>query len=72
MGWVTELASITCSFFAANAYFGKVGCLHLDLKCELGLPVSTLEGCAGHTLWGDGGTSGRIMCGTVWDLWMLR
>ena len=43
----------------------------IDLKLELGLPMSTLGGCAVLTL-GDGlGTQGGIVCGLDGELWIL-
>ena len=38
--------------------------LQLDLKLELDHPVSTLGGCAGHTLGGGIDMYGRIMYGS--------
>ena len=46
--------------------------LQLDLKLELGPPVSTLGGCAGLTLGDDTGKSRRMMSGPEWDMWTLR
>ena len=42
------------------------------IKFDLGLPVSTLGGCAELTLGGDEGTSGRMMYGPKWYLCTLR
>ena len=54
-----------------NAYRGLIFLLPLDLKLELGPPMSTLGGCAVLTL-GDGiGTSGGIVYGPDGDLWNL-
>ena len=69
--WVTEFSLRVFWHCAVNAYRGWGFLLPLDLKLELGLPLSTLGGCAVFTL-GDGiGTSGGIMCGPDGDLWTL-
>ena len=44
----------------------------LDIELELGPPVSTRGDCAGRTLGGGTGMSGRMMCGTEWYMWTLR
>ena len=69
--WVTVSAFLTCRNFSANAKFGKVFFLQLDLKLDLGPPVSTLRGCAGNALDSDIGTSGRMICGPEEDMWKL-
>ena len=69
--WVTEFYSRGVWPCAVNAYHGLWFLLPLDLKLELGPPISTLGGCTVFTL-GDGiGTSGGIMCGPDGDLWTL-
>ena len=70
--WVTMLASQTCWNCAANAKLGTGFFLQLDLKLELGPPVSTLGSCAGRTLGGGTGMSGRMICGPEGDMWTLR
>ena len=70
--WVTEFASQGVWPYAVNAYRGLIMLFPLDLKLELGPPISTLVGCAVFNL-GDGiGTSGGIVCGPDGDLWTLR
>ena len=56
---------------AVNSYRGWIFIFLIDLKLEMGPPMSTLGGCAVFTL-GDGiGTSGGIVCGPDGDLWIL-
>ena len=56
---------------AVNAYYGLIFLFPLDLKLELGPPMSSLGGCAVFTL-GDGiVTSGGIVCGPDGDLLIL-
>ena len=69
---VTVLNSLTFSHCAANANFGTVFFLKLDIKLELGPPVSTLGGCTGLTLGVVTGTYGIIMCGTEGGMWTFR
>ena len=69
--WVTEFASRVFWHCAVNAYRGRGFLLSLDLKLELGPPISNLGGCAVFTLGYGIGTSGEIMCGPDGDLWTL-
>ena len=69
--WVTEYALRGVWPCYVNAYCGLGFLLPLDLKLELGPPMSTLGGCSVFTL-GDGlGNSGEIVCGPDGDLWIL-
>ena len=70
--WVTVLASLTCWNCADNAKLGTVFLFPLDLKLELVPPVFTLGGCAGRTIGGGTGKSGRIVCGPEGDMWTFR
>ena len=69
--WVTEFASRGFWYFAVNAYRGRGCLLPLDLKLELGPPVSNLGGCAVFTLGDVIVTSEGVMCGPKGDLWKL-
>ena len=69
---VTALASLNCRNCAANANFGTGFFWQLDIKLELGPPVSTLGGCSGHTCVGGTGTSRIMMCVPEGDMWTLR
>ena len=69
--WVNGFSLQGVWHCAVNAYRGLGFLLPLDVKLELGPPISTLGGCAVFTL-GDGiGTSGVIMCGPDGDMWTL-
>ena len=70
--WVTALAYLTCRNCDTNAKFATGFFLKLDLKFELGPPVSTLGGCAGRTIGGGTGISGKMMCGPEGYMWTLR
>ena len=69
---VSALDYLTCRNCAANAKFGIVFLLQLDINLVIGPPVSTLGGCAGRTLGGGTGTSERMMCVPEGDMWTLR
>ena len=71
IGWVTALYYLTFRHCSANAKFGTGFLLQLDLKLELGPPVSTLGGCAGRTLGVGTGSYGIMMCGPEGDMWTM-
>ena len=70
--WLIALASLTCRNCAANAKFGTVFFLQLNIKLELGPHVSTLGCCSGRTFCSGTGTSGRIVYGPEGYMWTLR
>ena len=69
--WVTEFDSLVFWHCAVNAYRGRGFLLTLDIKLELGPPLSTLGDCAVFTLGSGIWNSGGIIFGSDGDMWNL-